>query len=133
MASRDRPALRRRLRAKGGRGKGQESLLLTLGSPASRLGRREAGGEEFGGGARGYLRGKRRRFRALRADSVGGEEEDGEAVLGVSSKEAGAARNGEGRRRPSSGLAGTHRRKRGASQGEEGRELGFLGAAATFL
>jgi hypothetical protein len=56
---------------------GQENLLLTLGSPASRLGRRETGGEEFGGGARGYLRengGERRRFRALRADSVGGEE-----------------------------------------------------------
>jgi hypothetical protein len=52
---------------------------------------------------------------------LGKEDEGGEAVLGAISKEAGAAPSSGERRRPWRELAGTHGRKRRASQGEKER------------
>jgi hypothetical protein len=94
----------RELRRGRPRGKGSRG---TLGSPGARRGgrrgRRRTDGGEFSGGELGDCEENgdgRRRLRASRGDSVGGEEEGGEVELGASSEEAGAARNGEGRRRP---------------------------------
>jgi hypothetical protein len=101
----------------------------TLGSPGAlrrgQLGRRRAGGDEFGSGELGIRRGNRRlrwRFEVRGLDSSYEETEDGEAHLLGTSTEAGEERNGKGRRRPWRAARATgrfHGRERGASQGEK--------------
>jgi hypothetical protein len=89
------------LRCRKRRGTGSSR---TLGSPGAlrrgQLGRRRAGGDEFGGGRARYLRRKpanQRRLRAIPVDSSGGEEEDGDGVLLSFSEEQVGARNGGSR------------------------------------
>jgi hypothetical protein len=72
----------------------------------------------------GENRRRRRRLRRPRPDSRCEEDEGGEAVLGASSEEAGAARNGEGRRRSwrRARLLGGGREERESESNERERE-----------